>query len=154
MRGAEPAARHMLEFVRRGLLARPELTRGLAGDVAEGACERSEAGPARLEGDLGNGELGVAEQRRRLLDAPGEQIAMRGNAERFLEGAREVRLGDVAHACQPSDGPLLVRGGVHPVLRAQQAAQQRGVLACTPSSLLAPEPRSHERPIRCPRRGS
>ena len=63
-----------------------------------------------------------------------------------------MRLGDVAYARQPRDGPLLVRGGVHPVLRAQQAAQQRRVLACMPLSLFAPEPCSHERPIKCPRR--
>ena len=53
---------------------------------------------------------------------------MRRDAEGLLERSREVRLGDAAHAGQPRDGPLLVRGGVHPVLRAQQAAQQLGVL--------------------------
>lgn len=44
-------------------------------------------------------------------------------------------LGDAAHARQPPDGPLLVRGGVHPVLRAQQAPQQLGVLAHASSYL-------------------
>ena len=77
MRGAEIAARHVLERVRCGLLARPELARAFAGDVAEGARERAEAGPARLERDLGNGQLGVAEQRRGALDAAREQIAVR-----------------------------------------------------------------------------
>jgi hypothetical protein len=30
-----------------------------------------------------------------------------------------VGLGDAAYACQPRDRPVLVRGGIHPVLRAQ-----------------------------------
>jgi hypothetical protein len=30
-----------------------------------------------------------------------------------------VRFGDVAHARQPPDGPGLVGGGVHPILRAK-----------------------------------
>ena len=50
-------------------------------------------------------------------------------AEGILERAREVRLGDAAHAREPFDRPLLVRGGIHAVFRAQQPAQQLGVLA-------------------------
>ena len=69
------------ELVRRGPLARADRARALAGDVAEGAPERAEALPAGLEGDLGDGQVGVAEQRRRPLDAPREQVAMRRDAE-------------------------------------------------------------------------
>src|SRR4029450_13544801 len=58
---------------------------------------------------------------------------MRRDAEGLLERSREVGFGDSAHARQPPDGPFLVRGGVHPVLRAQQAAQQLRVLACLTS---------------------
>ena len=55
---------------------------------------------------------------------------MRRDAESLLERAREVSLGNMTDTRQPPDGPVLVRGGVHPVLRTQQAAQQLGVLAC------------------------
>ena len=58
---------------------------------------------------------------------------MRRDAEGLLERSREVGLGDAAHSRQPLDRPALVRGGVHPVLRAQQAAQQPRVLACCAS---------------------
>ena len=112
----------------RGLLARPELARALAGDVAEGAPERAQALQPVWNAISVIGQVGVAQQRRRPLDAPREQVAVRRHAEGLLERSREVGLGDAAHARQPPDRPLLVRGGVHPVLRAQQAAQQLGVL--------------------------
>lgn len=54
---------------------------------------------------------------------------MRRQAERLLERPREVCLGDTTHAREPLNGPLLVRGGVHPILGTQQAAQQVRVLA-------------------------
>ena len=53
---------------------------------------------------------------------------MRRDAEGLLERPREVRLGHAAHPREAPDGPLLVRGGVHPILRAEQAAQQLRVL--------------------------
>src|SRR6187549_27527 len=55
---------------------------------------------------------------------------MRRDAEGLLERSREVRGGDMAYARQPMHGPGLVRGGIHPILRAQQAAQELRVLAC------------------------
>jgi hypothetical protein len=119
VRGAEDTGGHAAELVRRGPPARPDRARALAGDVAEGAPERAQARPARAEGDLGDRQVSVAEQRRRPLDAPREQVPVRGDAEGLLERSREVGLGDAAHAGQPPDGPVLVRGGVHPVLRAQ-----------------------------------
>jgi hypothetical protein len=118
--GDQEAGRHLVEFVRRGLFARPKLTRTLAGDVAENAPERSQAFPSRLERDVGDGQIGVTQQRLGPLDPPREQVAMRRQAEGMLEGAREVSLGDAAHARQPLDRPLLVRGDVHAVFRAQQ----------------------------------
>ena len=96
-----------------------------------------------LERDLGDGQVGVAQQRRGPLDAAREQVAVRRHAERLLERSREVRLGDAAHARQPPHGPLLVRGGVHPVLRAQQAAQQLGILAGPRVFVFASLPRFH-----------
>ena len=140
MSRAEEADGHVFELVRSGLLARPELTRALAGDVAERAPERAQAAPARLEGDLRDGQVGVAEQRRGPLDSPREQVPVRRDAEGLLEGPREVGLGDAAHARQPPDGPLLVRGGVHAVLRAQQAPQQLGVLAHASSTVFLRTP--------------
>ena len=56
------------------------------------------------EGDLGDGQVGVAQQRRRPLDAPREQVAVRRDAEGLLERSREVGLGDAAHARQPPTG--------------------------------------------------
>jgi hypothetical protein len=126
--GAEVAGRRPLELVRGGLLAGPQLAGALAGDVPEDAPERAQTVPAGLEGDLGDGKIGVAQQRRGPLEPAGEQVAVRRQAEGLLERPREVRLGDAAHPRQPPHGPGLVRGAVHAVLRAQQAAQQLGVL--------------------------
>jgi hypothetical protein len=130
VRGAYEAGGYAAEFVRRGPRPCPDHARTLAGDVAEGTSERSQTFPARVEGNLGDGPIGVAEQRRSPLDAPREQVAMRRYAEGLLERSREMGLGDSAHSCQPLHRPVLVRGGVHSVLRAQKAAQQLGVLAC------------------------
>ena len=104
MGGADEAGRHPLERVRRGLLARAQFARALAGDVAERAPERAQAFPAGLERDVGDGQVGVAQQRLGALDAARQQIAVRRHAEGFLERAREVRLGDAAHARQPPTG--------------------------------------------------
>ena len=92
MGGADEAGRHPLELVRSGLLARTELTRALAGDVAERAPERSQALPAGLERDLGDGQVRVAEQRRGPLDSTREQVPVRRDAEGLLERSREVGL--------------------------------------------------------------
>ena len=127
MRGADDAGGHAAELVRRGLLARPERARALAGDVAEGAPERAEALPARLEGDLGDGQVGVAEQRRRPLDAPREQVAVRRDAEGLLERSREVGLGDVRSRA-PAAGPASPRARRRPSgpSRAAGGATARG----------------------------
>ena len=69
---------------------------------------------------------------------------MRRDAERLLERSREVRLGDAAHTRQSTDRPLLVRRGVHPVLRAEQATQQLGVLDCVASTHVASLTREHQ----------
>jgi hypothetical protein len=126
--GAEVAGGDAAELVRRGPRAGPDGARGLAGDVAEGAAEGAQAAPAGPKGDLGDREVGVAEERGRPLDAAGEQVAVRGEAERLLEGAGEVGGGDAAHARQAGDGPGLVGGGVHAVPGAQEAPEEIGVL--------------------------
>ena len=88
------------------------------------AC--AEALPPGLKSDFGDGEVGVAEQRYRPLDPAGDEIAVGRDAEGFLEASGEVGLGDAAHAGKPLDGPLFVRGGVHPVFGAEQATEEVG----------------------------
>ena len=129
MRGADVAEGHAVERMRRGFAARSNRARALAGNVAEGAPERAQTFPAGAKCDIGDGQIGVAEQRHRSLDAPREQIPMRRSAKGLLERSGEVRFGNTAHARQSLHGPVLMRGGVHPVLRSQQATQQLGVLA-------------------------
>jgi hypothetical protein len=82
-----------------------------------------------MESNLGDGEIGIAKQGARALDAPREQVTVRRQAEGLLERSREVCLGDAAHLRKTTHGPRFVRGGVHPVSRAQKAAEQRRVLA-------------------------
>src|SRR6202790_190089 len=85
VRRADEAGGYAAEFVRPGPCPGPDRARAFAGDVAEGTSERSQAFPARVEGNLSDGTIGVAEQRRRPLDAPREQVAMRRYAEGLLE---------------------------------------------------------------------
>jgi hypothetical protein len=126
VRGTEEAHRHHSQFApRRG--ARAQRPRALADDVTKGPSETAQASPARAKGDLGHGQLRVAQERHRPLDAPREQVPVWRNAVCFLEQSREVRRGNAGDACEARDRPGLVRGGVHPILRAQQAAQYPGV---------------------------
>src|SRR5262245_54891075 len=98
MRSAENASGHARERLGRRPLTRTNRAGALAGDVAERAPEGAEALPAGVQRDLGDGEIGVAEQRGRPLDAPSEEISVRGDTERSLERSREVSFGDAAHA--------------------------------------------------------
>ena len=79
---------------------------------------------------------------------------MRRHAERFFERAREMRLGGAAHASQPLNRPLFLRGRIHAVLGAEETAQQRGVLGL--ASLFSHEDRSRFLIVRrqAPTRGS
>jgi len=129
LRGAEDAGGHAAKVARGRAPTRPDRARRFAGDVAHGAAEGAEAAPADEEGDLGHGTVGVAQLGGRALDAPRDQVAVWRQSEGLLERAREMRLGDTADAGETADRPLLVRGGVHPVLRPQQPAQQARVLA-------------------------
>ena len=133
LRSADEAGRHALQFVQRRLLARTQVARVHAENVAERTPERPQALPAGLESDVGDRQVRVAQQRRGPLDPAREQIPVRRQAERLLERPREVRLGHAAHARQAADRPFLVRGGVHAVLGAEQAAQEVGGLAWRPS---------------------
>jgi hypothetical protein len=130
VRGADKAGGYTAELVLRASRPGPYRAGAFAGDVAKGTSERSQTFPARGKGDLGDEPIGITEQRRSPLDAPREQVAMRRYSEGLLERSREMSRRDSAHACQPLHWPILVRGSVHPVLRAQQTAQQLGVLAC------------------------
>ena len=85
MRRAHEAGGYPPKLVRGGPRPCPDRARALAGDVAEGTPERSQTFPAGVEGNLGDGPIGVAEQRRGPLYAPREQVAMRRYAESFLE---------------------------------------------------------------------
>src|SRR5262249_21855799 len=126
---ADKAVRYLVELMGARLLACAELARALAGDLAENAPEGAETVPAGLECDLDDRRVRVAEQRLGPLDATRQQIAVRRNAEGFFESPRKVRAGAPADVGEPLDWPILFRGGVHVVLRAQQAAQQCRVLA-------------------------
>jgi hypothetical protein len=65
VRRADDAAGHAAELALRGPRAGPNGAGAFAGDVAEGAPEGAQAFPARLERDLGDGQVGIAQQRRR-----------------------------------------------------------------------------------------
>ena len=85
MRCAEDARGYAAEFARRSPCTHPDRARLLASDVAENAPERAQASPACLEGDLGDGQVTVAQQRRGPLDAPCEQVPVRRDAEGLFE---------------------------------------------------------------------
>ncbi|HUA90393.1 MAG TPA: hypothetical protein VL994_13225 [Steroidobacteraceae bacterium] len=123
----QEAQRHACRIARRGALAPAHRARTDAGDVAEGPPEGTEALPARGERDLGHRQLRLAQQRGGALDAQGEQVAVRRHPEGVAERTREVRGGQSADGGQAPHRPALVRGGVHAVPRAQQAAQEVGV---------------------------
>ena len=55
MGGGQVATRHPFEIVRGGLPAGAELAGALASDVAERATEGTQAVPAGLQGNVGNG---------------------------------------------------------------------------------------------------
>src|SRR5262245_34528938 len=124
--GAQDTHRNALELAGPHSRTLSDRARVLAGDVAEGAAEGAETAPAGFERDVGDRPIRVAQQRGGSLDTAREQVTVRRQAECLLEGAREVRLGYAAHLREAAHGPLLVRGAVHAVLRAQQAAQQLG----------------------------
>src|SRR5579862_6160510 len=129
VRSADETGGHRVEGARRSLRLGPKGTWALAGDIAEGTSKCSQTLPARLVGNIGDWAVAVAQQRRGPLDSPGQQVTMRRYAECLLERSRKMSRGDSTHLCQPPHRPVLVRGGVHPVLRTQQATQQLGVLA-------------------------
>ena len=105
---AEDAGWHSLRIVLRGSFTLAQFTRAFASDVTERSAKRSQAFPTRLERDVGDGKLRVPKQRRGALDSTREQVAMRRHPESILERAREVSFGNVTHASQPVDRPLLV----------------------------------------------
>jgi len=124
LRGTEEAGRHVAQPCRIRPRRGAHRARTAAGNVAEDAPEGAEAAPAGIEGNVGDGPVGIAQQCHRPFDAAREQVAMRRHAEGLPEGAREVRRRHAAHARQPRYRPVLLRGRVHAVPGAQQAAQQ------------------------------
>ena len=129
MRGAENAGGHAANPVCLATRTKPVCTRALAGDIAENPTERAKAAPAGLERDVGDGEIGIAQQRRGLLDAPRQQIAMRRHAEGLFERSREMRRGNTADTSQPLHWPVFVWPRIHHVLCAQQPTQDTRILA-------------------------
>ncbi len=123
MRGRDDAGWYAREIRRFGLRVFAHIARAISRDVAKRTAESAEAAPSGVESDFADRHLRVPQQGLGLLDAAGEQVAMRWQAERFLELASEVRGGDVAHFREALDGPLLVRSGVHAVFRAEQSSQ-------------------------------
>jgi len=85
LRSAQDAGWHAPEFVTSGPLALPDFARILASDVAEGAPECAQAFPAGAKGDVGDGQVSIAQQRRGPLDAPREQVAVWWDAKGLLE---------------------------------------------------------------------
>ena len=74
---------HQFQLMSDRLVMFAKFGRGLAGNVAKDAAERTQARPAGLEGDVGDGQVGVAQQRGRLFDPPRQEVAVRGKAERL-----------------------------------------------------------------------
>src|ERR1700690_2992224 len=81
VRGTDEAGGNAPELPGCGPRPCPDRARALAGDVAEGASECSQTFPAGVEGYLGDGPIGVAEQCRGALYAPREQVTMRRYAK-------------------------------------------------------------------------
>src|SRR4051795_9104951 len=67
--------------------------RGLADDPAERAAERPEAHEADVEADLGDGAIGLPEQRHRPFDAAALQVPVRGLAEGGAKRPDEMAFG-------------------------------------------------------------
>ena len=124
MRGTEETGRYEADLMPRGAGLLADGTRACAGDVAEDTPKRTETSPAGPEGNIGDGQLRIAQQGGRAFDAPREQVAMRRNAKGLFERTREVGRRHATHSRQPLHRPILMRCGVHAVLRTQQAAQQ------------------------------
>ena len=129
MRGADEAVRHMLQRMSSRSLAPTKLARALAGHVAKDTAESPETGPTGSQRDLGDRQIGIAQQGARLLDPPREQVAVWRDPERVLERTGEVRLRDAAYVGKPGHRPRLVRGGVDSILGSQEPAQQEWILA-------------------------
>lgn len=129
MRGADIAMGHALKIVLGCSLAHAELGGTFAGDILKSPAECAQAVPAGLECDVDDRQIGVAQQCFCPLDPPRQQVAMWRQAKGFLEGPREMRFGYSADRGQPLDRPLLLRGSIHAVLRAQKAAYERYILS-------------------------
>ena len=125
MRRADEAMRHLLKIVRAGMFPGAKRARRFSSNVSKDPAECAEAVPAGLESDLDDRKLGVAKEGRCSFDPAGQEITVRRQTEGFLEGSCEMRLRDTAHGGQTPDWPLLVKGGVHFVLRAKEPAQQQ-----------------------------
>jgi hypothetical protein len=123
-RGAEEAGGHVAALARIRQRAGAYRTGILSGDIVEDASEGAEAAPTGVEGNGGDGQVGIAQQRRGAFDATRKQVAMRRYAEGLPEGACEMRSGDPTDPGQPRHRPVFMRSHVHAVLRAQQATQQ------------------------------
>jgi len=85
MRGTENAGRYPIESACSSTRAGAQCAGALAGDIAKDPPEGAEAPPARAEGDFGDGQIGIAQQRRRPFDPAREQIAVRRDAEGLAE---------------------------------------------------------------------
>ncbi len=83
--------------------------------------------PPNLHRNVDNGQLRIAQQGGGTFDPPGEQGAVRRNAERVTERSSEVSFRDAADLCKLRDRPASVRFGVNRVSCAQQAAKQFNV---------------------------
>lgn len=126
MRSGDEAVRHTVQHLRLRPHPGAKVGRASAGDVPENATKGAEAVPAGHERNLGDGHVGVAEQRGRAFDPQREEVAMRRRSERRFERSREMRWRNAGDLSQSTNGPGFVRSGIETIARAQQPAQQCG----------------------------
>src|SRR5262249_61314502 len=98
------------------------LGRRFADDVVERPAERSQAGEADVETNLGDGTAGFAEQKHGALDPATLEVTVRRFAERGTEGADEVGLRDACDTGEAGNVQRLSVGAIHCVARAELPA--------------------------------
>jgi hypothetical protein len=97
----------------------------MAERTPEARRERSEAPQADREADVGNREIGRAQQRGGALQPACQQVGMRGFAERAAELAAEVRAREPGRVSHVVHGEALEVARVREVAGAQEVARGR-----------------------------
>lgn len=95
---------------------------GAAVGPAEARRERPEAAEADVEADLGDRPIGVAQELRRALEPPGQQILMGRRAELPPELATEMGRRETGGAGKRGHVERITEAGVDQILGSQQVA--------------------------------